>query len=364
MHRMSASHPNRWPRAVGPVIAALALLPSMPASGHDGLHLAVMPGVSIEADEVWQSAPPSGDRPDRRDPRRQAAEPLPASQVSIEVRGDTRHITANGVPNHATGAFPGPGNPNAIRAQRYDFTIPVEPRITGRDTPVGMGMFGVALNGVFFEAGTAEWWRNDPRSGWHMEGIGPKGKTLGIDASNGHVQPNGGYHYHAVPTGLVKSLVGDEPPTAPTLIGWAADGFPIYAPWGHDDAMDATSAVRTLRPSWRLKKGERPDGPGGRFDGTYEEDFEFVEGHGDLDERNGRFGVTPEFPDGTYHYVVTDAFPFIGRSWKGEPSSGMRKPGGGPGAGRGSGGPPPGRGPGGRPPRRGPGGPRPGGPPR
>jgi hypothetical protein len=342
------------------------------ATAHDGMHLAVMPGVTIAADDVWQSAPtdrPPQGRQDRRPPREMAAaEPLPPSRVEIEVRGDRRYISANGVPNHATGAFPGRGNPHAITAQRYEFSIPVAPTVGARRTPVGMGMFGVAINGVFFEAGTAEWWRNDRRSGWHIEGIGPRGRTLGIDASNGHVQPNGGYHYHAVPTGLVTTLVGDEKPSGPTLIGWAADGFPIYAPWGYDDPVDATSAVRTLRSSWRLKDGERPNGPGGRFDGTYEEDFEFVEGHGDLDESNGRFGVTPEFPEGTYHYVITDEFPFIGRSWKGEPSSGMRKPGGGAGGGPGGPGQRPGRGPQGgrpgRPPRGGPGAPPPPGPPR
>ena len=40
---------------------------------------------------------------------------------------------------------------------------------------------------------------------------------------------------------------------------------------------------------------------------------------GDLDETNGRFGATPEFPNGTYHYVLTDAFPFIPRAWRGTP---------------------------------------------
>ena len=47
------------------------------------------------------------------------------------------------------------------------------------------------------------------------------------------------------------------------------------------------------------------------------QDYEYVAGSGDLDECNGRVGVTPEFPNGTYHYYITDTFPFIQRCVKG-----------------------------------------------
>jgi hypothetical protein len=49
----------------------------------------------------------------------------------------------------------------------------------------------------------------------------------GTDTSNAHVQPNGMYHYHGIPEGLVTKLGNGN--KAMTLIGWAADGFPIYA---------------------------------------------------------------------------------------------------------------------------------------
>ena len=52
--------------------------------------------------------------------------------------------------------------------------------------------------------------------------------------------------------------------------------------------------------------------------GAFTQDYEYVEGHGDLDRCNGRFGVTPEFPDGIYYYVVTDDFPFFTRCLKGK----------------------------------------------
>ena len=61
------------------------------------------------------------------------------------------------------------------------------------------------------------------------------------------------------------------------------------------------------------------EGPGGRHGGTYTADFEFVKGSGDLDECNGRKGVTPEFPGGTYYYVLTRDFPNVPRLFKGKP---------------------------------------------
>jgi hypothetical protein len=53
--------------------------------------------------------------------------------------------------------------------------------------------------------------------------------------------------------------------------------------------------------------------------GTFTQDYEYVAGLGDLDECNGRFGVTPEFPNGIYHYYITDGYPYIQRCVKGTP---------------------------------------------
>ena len=55
--------------------------------------------------------------------------------------------------------------------------------------------------------------------------------------------------------------------------------------------------------------------------GTFVQDWEYVAGLGDLDECNGRTGVTPEFPGGIYHYTVTDTYPFIQRCVKGTPAA-------------------------------------------
>ena len=52
--------------------------------------------------------------------------------------------------------------------------------------------------------------------------------------------------------------------------------------------------------------------------GTFTQDYEYVAGSGDLDECNGRFGVTPEFPAGIYAYYATQSWPYLPRCWRGE----------------------------------------------
>ncbi len=189
-------------------------------------------------------------------------------------------------------------------------------------------LFGIALNGVVFDPGTAEWWNDDSSSGWHIEAIGPK-QQLGIDANNAHVQPpTGTYHYHGVPRELTKRLAGDKPGERMVQIAWAADGFPVYVNWGYSDASNASSPVKQLKPSYRLKQGPRPkqaNGPNGTYDGTFVEDYEYVKDFGDLDDCNGRFGVTPEFPSGTYYYVLTDSYPYVPRQLRGIPDESFRK---------------------------------------
>ena len=60
-----------------------------------------------------------------------------------------------------------------------------------------MQPFGVAVNGVVFDPGAAEWFNRDPRSGWQYEPLAGK-INLGVDESFAHVQPNGAYHYHGM----------------------------------------------------------------------------------------------------------------------------------------------------------------------
>jgi len=266
--------------------------------------------------------------------------PLPeAPRVTVRVQGEVRTLESNGLANHATGTFPSRGNPHAIAVQRHLFRMPAEPKPAPRFVqPEGPTTWGVALNGVPFDPNTAEYWNNDRTSGWNLDLMAQPGR-LGVDDNHGHVQPTGAYHYHATPRGLVDALGGDQGRTL--LLGYAADGFPVYSANGHRDPRDPRSPVVALRSGYRLKTAPRQGGPGGKPDGTYTADWEWTAG-GDLDEANGRFEVTPEYPRGTYAYHLTETFPHIPRLFRGTPDASFRKQGGAAGGARRPGGPRPG----------------------
>ena len=138
----------------------------------------------------------------------------------------------------------------------------------------------------------------------------------GMDLALGHPSPvqgqnignfvAGRYHHHQRPVALLNEL-GDNSDFHSPLIGFAFDGFPIYGPYGYHNP-DGSGAIVRIESSYQLRSGLRPPpqlgGPGGLYDGRYIEDYEYVAGLGHLDEHNGHFGVTPEYPDGIYHYVT------------------------------------------------------------
>jgi hypothetical protein len=231
------------------------------------------------------------------------------TEVVVTVDGGVRTIEANGLPDHDTGEFPNSGNPNAISAQSHSYSFSTNPDVAAAPTFYNIPQpFGIAVNGVVLDPFAAEWFENDRNSGWQLAALA---NPLGFDDNNAHVQPTGAYHYHGAPTALLTTT------ELPELIGFAGDGFPIYGPYGYEDPA-AASAVRALASSYQLKSGTRPGGPGGEYDGIYVEDYEYVAGSGDLDECNGRTGVTPEYPGGTYYYVATLDWPFLGRCFVGD----------------------------------------------
>ncbi|NOG60044.1 MAG: YHYH protein [Proteobacteria bacterium] len=247
------------------------------------------------------------------------------ASIRIDEQGGYRYIESDGLADHATGRFPNSGNPHSIKAQDYNFRVPLKPRKRSSPMSIGHAAFGVAINGVPFDPATAEYWNNDRSSDWNIEAL-TGGLNLGLDSSNAHVQPNGAYHYHSLPLGILNR---SNYKSKPVLIGYAADGFPVYSHYGYSDAADPNSEIVKLRSSYRVKSGSRSGGPGGTYDGTYSKDYEYVDGLGDLDQCNGRTGVTPEHSEGTYYYVITDGFPMIPRCWKGSGDSSFQK---GPGA--------------------------------
>jgi len=106
------------------------------------------------------------------------------------------------------------------------------------------------------------------------------------------------------------------------IIGWAYDGNPIYGPYGYSDPENSSSIPKILTSGYILNTSnvvDRPQFPAGFF----VEDYEY-NNSGDLDQNNGRFGKTPEFPNGVYAYFATISsgtlipkFPyFIGNTYR------------------------------------------------
>ena len=261
------------------------------------------------------------------------------NQVSISQAQGQRVISSNSIPDHRVGLFGrvnGSLNPNAIAPVSDTYHIPLVPSLSGTttwllSTNVGPQYeFGVLLNGVLLDPEAAEPWPHDgifsassKNWEWNLDAMSI---NLGLDCNNAHVQPSGKYHHHGAPNLYLESM--NVPVNAMTLVGFAADGFPIYYAYGYHTSIDPNSPVVELESSYRLKSGERPgDGesaPCGAYSGIYTNDYEYVAGLGDLDECNGRTGVTPEYPNGTYYYVITNNYPYLSRCLKGSPSNDFR----------------------------------------
>jgi hypothetical protein len=221
-------------------------------------------------------------------------------------------------------------NPNAISEQNSTYRITMNPELTGNLVAV-LGSngpeyrFGILLNGVELDPVAAEPWPHqgimDPNVNWewNLEALNVQ---IGLDCNSAHVQPNGQYHYHGKPALYLENLNIDD--QVMTLVGYAADGCPVYYKYAYQDTNDPNSPVIPMTSSYQLKSGTRPgDGvtaPCDNYNGIYSNDYEYIAGLGTLDEANGREGITPEYPDGTYYYMLTDEFPAIPRYLKGTPS--------------------------------------------
>ena len=122
--------------------------------------------------------------------------------------------------------------------------------------------------------------------------------------------------YEEIGTGNI--LEQEEQLNHSPIIGWAFDGNPIYGPYGYNDPTDQSSATVRLRTSYKLKDelvyddttNPNPNRTAGPLlteepSGNFVEDYEYSFGLGDLDQYNGRFCKTPDFPNGNYCYFVT-----------------------------------------------------------
>lgn len=239
----------------------------------------------------------------------------------------SRVLSANGIPDHSVGTFPSAANPNTISEQNVSASFTLTPTESGFSQELGgpRGVIGYVLNGVKIDAGTAGTC-NDTGSNcslagmvgnWSIEALGQTSFDFGDDENHAHVQPDGAYHYHGLPEGFISKLGGSS--STMTLIAWAADGFPIYARYGYSAAEDAGSGLKNMTGSYQLVTTVSDSRPSTSTYplGTFTQDWVYVAGSGDLDECNGRYGVTPEFPEGIYHYYATDTYPYFQRCVKG-----------------------------------------------
>ena len=213
-------------------------------------------------------------------------------------------IASNSLPDHEVGTFPNRGNPHTIREKNVEFCVPINP-VKNEKFKFIKGTIGIAINGIQFRPNTAGYFDRSAKSGhsrngdrrWSLDIFGAKNK-LGLDMNNGHVGPNGLYHYH----GIAKTLMETS---GSSLIGYAGDGFEI-----HYVGNKVTSG-------YKLKTGHRSSGPGGKHDGSYNEDYLYHPAEGVLDECNG--GEL----DGKFVYFVTNTYPFVTRCLWGDISSGF-----------------------------------------
>ena len=135
----------------------------------------------------------------------------------------------------------------------------------------------------------------DSETPWRCKSMHPS-NDFGEDDNHAHTQPDGAYHYHGeqMPCTTQSGL------NASGVIGYAADGFPIRGPFIEDNGtFRLIQSGYVLKADNRTSKDGEGEFPGGQWDGTFRDDFEWQQGAGDLDQCNGML------VDGVYSYFVT-----------------------------------------------------------
>ncbi len=259
----------------------------------------------------------------------------------VEYSADFVYVSTKGIPAYPTGPFLD-GNPSQATDQDAIFKIPLAPQEnTGTPISTTGGNIGVFINGVaLFDYRDGVAWNpntnalcggpgNPPCPGgpmaqndWNRDAV--PAEMDGFDCSKAH-PAMGNYHHHQNPSAFkldldiisdicnlydAEGLYAIDPNQHSPLIGFAYDGFPIYGAYGYKNA-DGSNGITRIKSSYQLKNiSTRANGPD--VDATYHlgyfrEDYEYIVSTGEnhLDEHNGRFCVTPEYPDGTYAYFAT-----------------------------------------------------------
>lgn len=282
-----------------------------------------------------------------------------------QVRYSTNnvYVNATGMPAYHIGPYLD-NNPNQAGNQNAIFRFPLNPtENTGTKTPTTGGNIGVFVNGAaMFDFSDGVAWNSTTNAlcggpgnpacpggagtlqSWNRDAVVfEKG---GFDCSKGH--PAGtNYHHHQNPSAFdldinvisticnlydADGLYTINPAQHSPLIGFAYDGFPVYGAYGYANA-DGTGGITRIKSGYQLRSitvrshhadgTDVPDGPPVNATypiGTFREDYEWISHAGVasyLDIHNGRFCVTPEYPNGIYCYFATvdtnhnSAYPYL-----------------------------------------------------
>lgn len=282
----------------------------------------------------------------------------------VQYSDNFTYVNCSGIPAYIVGPYLD-GNPALATNNDWLFKIPLNPTENlGTLTPTPLGPIALFINGVpaydykdgaSYRAATG---MDDMMAGdgvWNRNAIAAEND--GFDCAKGHPSPifagppgpggtllGGSYHHHQNPMAFNLDLVEvsdicdmyladglyviNESEHSP-LLGFAWDGFPIYGAYGYANT-DGTGGITRIESSYQKRDitvrthyadgTDVTDGPAvsPAFPlGWYREDYEFIVGSGDLDVHNGRFCVTPEYPDGIYCYFTTvdedwnSAYPYM-----------------------------------------------------
>ena len=279
-----------------------------------------------------------------------------ANVQSVKYSASSVYIATNGVPAYPTGPFLD-GNPSQATAQNAIFKLPLVPTPATTPTSTTGGNIGIFINGVaLFDYRDGVSWRNSTNSlaggpsGGQGDGVWNRdavvAERVGFDCAKGH-PAMGNYHHHQNPTAFkldltvissicslynAEGLYAINTAAHSPLIGFAYDGYPIYGAYGYKNA-DGTGGIVRIKSGYQLRNISTRTtyasgtavtaGPAVSTTyplGYFREDYEFVSHPNDsdyLDEHNGRFAKTPEYPNGTYAYYATvdanfnSAYPYV-----------------------------------------------------
>lgn len=209
------------------------------------------------------------------------------------------YIKSTGLPQYQIQSNP-PGYPNITpKEQNNIFKFPRQRSIENLPTIINANDFiGVAIDGVVFKSFN---------SGKKAK-LGQKYYTENsvifpvqnyFENGSGLIKEDRIFYYNNDP----KLLYIKNPSIHSEVLGYAFDGSPIYGPYGYSNPTNINSPITIMKSGYKIRNEQRDNGT--LPDGTYIEDFIYDPTIGDLDEYNGRFCITPEYPEGVYAYFIT-----------------------------------------------------------